>query len=148
MPLTSGQSAPDIEAPDQDRVIHRLSDERGKWVLLYFYPKDETPGCTKEACGFRDLYEDLKRNNVVIWGINADSIESHDSFRRHFQLPFPLLADPDRRIIKAYGAEGPKGTLRVSYLIDPEGQISRIYDEVDPSVHPQEVLEDVSALAA
>ncbi|MFA6038936.1 MAG: peroxiredoxin [Candidatus Peribacteraceae bacterium] len=142
MMLRIGDTAPDFEAPDQERRLHRLSDERGKWVVLYFYPKDETAGCTAEACSFRDAAEDY-RGRATVWGVSADTVESHRAFAEHHRLPFPLLSDPDRHIHGLYGA----GSLlhkRVTFLINPEGEIAQIYDNVVPKGHAQEILQDVA----
>ena len=133
---TVGQSAPDFSLPDQHATVHSLSAERGTWVLLYFYPKDDTPGCTAEACGFRDQFETLRERGVVVFGISADSVESHRKFSEKFSLPFPLLSDSEKTVIDAYGAWGEKsfmgkkysGILRISYLIDPNGMIAKAYD--------------------
>lgn len=144
--LHIGDEAPDFEVSDQNRESHRLSDHRGEWVLLYFYPKDETPGCTAEACAFRDTYEDF-RDKVVILGISADTVESHFAFAARHRLPFPLLADPDRRVHDLYGVGSVLGK-RVSFLTDPEGKIAKIYDDVVPEDHAAEVLEDVMTDAA
>jgi peroxiredoxin Q/BCP len=133
--------APDFRAPDQNGKEHALPDYRGRWLLLYFYPKDDTPGCTKEACTFRDHFEDLK-GKVEILGISHDKVESHSRFAGKYGLPFNLLSDPDRKIIKAYGADGFFFTKRISFLIDPKGKIAKVYDKVTPKSHALEVLED------
>jgi peroxiredoxin Q/BCP len=133
--------APDFALPDQDGVSHQLTDYRGTWVLLYFYPKDDTPGCTAEACGFRDAMPAMK--GMQILGISADSIPSHKRFAEKFNLNFPLLSDTDKDVIKAYGAAGIY-TRRISYLIDPDGNISKKYQKVEPSKHAKEVSGDLS----
>ncbi|MSR87076.1 thioredoxin-dependent thiol peroxidase [Candidatus Peribacteria bacterium] len=151
MLLMIGSPAPDFTLPDQDGNVHSLSNQQGKWVLVYFYPKDDTPGCTKEACGFRDLYDELKKLGVVIFGVSKDSAESHKKFAGKFSLPFPLLSDPEKTMIDAYGAWGEKkflgktydGILRISYLIDPQGKIAKVYGTVKAEEHPEEVLRDV-----
>ncbi|MDD4319656.1 MAG: peroxiredoxin [Candidatus Peribacteraceae bacterium] len=141
--LRIGDPAPDFVAPDQERRLHRLSDYRGRWVLLYFYSKDETAGCTAEACGFRDVYPDV-RDRAVFLGVSADSVESHQAFAAHHRLPFPLLSDPDRAAIRAYGAHAEALGKRTSFLIDPAGNIARIYEKVVPEEHAAQVMEDLS----
>ena len=149
-----GTSAPDFSPPDQDGVTHALSQYRGKWVLVYFYPKDDTPGCTKEACAIRDADPDLSSLGAVVLGISADSVKSHKKFAEKYGLSFPLLADEAREAINAYGVWGDKkfmgreyeGILRTSFLIDPDGVIRKVYESVKPEVHAAEVLEDLKAL--
>lgn len=138
-----GQKAPDITAIDQYGKTHTLSQYRGKWVLLYFYPKDDTSGCTKEACGFRDSYEQLQQQLVVL-GVSADSVESHKAFAEKYHLPFTLLADTGKDIIQTYGAQGTPFTKRISFLINPEGVIVKEYPKVDPAVHSQEIVQDLT----
>ncbi len=154
MSLTPGTPAPSFSLPDQEGNTHSLDQSRGQWLLLYFYPKDDTPGCTTEACGFRDLYAELQKRGVIVLGMSADSAESHEKFAEKFSLRFPLLSDPDKKTIQAYGAWGEKsmmgkkymGILRTSYLIDPDGKIAKVYEKVKPEEHPQEVLKDVVML--
>lgn len=149
--LAVGEKAPDFELMDQTGKKHRLGDYAGKWVVLYFYPKDDTPGCTKEACAFRDSYVDLKKQGVVVLGVSKDTVTSHDKFAKKYALPFPLLADEEKHVIKAYEAWGVKkfmgrefeGTLRVSYLIDPMGKIHKAYAKVKPATHAQKILADL-----
>jgi peroxiredoxin Q/BCP len=144
----------DFSLTDQNGKVHKLSSYRGSWVLLYFYPKDDTPGCTKEACGFRDSLNELKKHNLVVLGVSADSVTSHQKFAQKYNLNFPLLADEKKEVIKAYGAWGKKkfmgkefeGILRVSFLINPEGDIVKKYDKVKPEIHAGEVLEDIKKL--
>ncbi len=136
--------APGFDAVDQTGARHQLLDYRGAWLLLYFYPKDDTDGCTKEACGFRDLHPQFQPK-VHIVGVSADSQESHRMFAEKYQLPFPLLVDTDRTIITAYGV----GTLfpkRTSFLIDPNGVIQTIYEKIDCIAHAQQILDDIQAL--
>lgn len=138
-----GTLAPDFALPDQEGRTHRLSDYRGRWVVLYFYPKDDTPGCTKEACGFRDQMGSLKALDAVVLGVSADDVESHKRFAEKYGLNFPLLADPERKVIGAYGAWGKKnlygkeveGVLRQTFLIDPEGRIAKVWRKVSPEGH-------------
>lgn len=151
--LSINTPAPSFNLPDQNGKFHSLNQYVGSWVLLYFYPKDMTPGCTTEACSFRDHYEQLK-NNVVVLGVSADSVKSHQKFAQKHQLPFPLLSDESKDTIKAYQAWGPKkfmgreflGVRRISYLINPAGQIAKAYPTVNPKTHVEEVLRDVNAL--
>jgi len=143
--LQSNQKAPDFSAKDQDGKVHALSDYKGKWLLLYFYPKDDTYFCTKEACGLRDRFEDLKGKAEVL-GVSRDSVESHEKFAEKYRLPFTLLSDPEKKIIKAYGARGLLFTKRISYLIDPGGKIAKVYPKVGASGHAREVLEDLKKL--
>lgn len=146
--LPVGTAAPDFEALDQKGQRIRLKDLRGKKVILYFYPKDDTPGCTKEACGFRDAYAQLQAAGYVVLGVSADDVASHKRFAEKYQLPFSLLADPERKIIQAYGAWGTKrmygktyeGTLRATYLIDEAGQIAAVFPKVKPETHAEEIL--------
>lgn len=143
--------ATDFTLRDQDNNEHSLNDYRGKWVVVYFYPKDDTPGCTKEACGFRDAMAELQKLDVVIVGISKDSVASHKKFAEKYNLNFPLLSDESTDVIKAYGAWGPKkfmgreflGILRKTYLIDPNGDIVKTYDNVNPTQHADEILRDV-----
>jgi peroxiredoxin Q/BCP len=128
--LKEGTVAPDIEAPGDGGGTIRLADYRGKKnVVLYFYPKDFTPGCTREACSFRDNYAEVEKYDAVIVGVSADSVDSHDRFRDRHNLPFPLVSDPDKAIVRAYDADGLLGltTARVTYVIDKEGVIRRAF---------------------
>ncbi|WP_234554151.1 thioredoxin-dependent thiol peroxidase [Thermus caliditerrae] len=152
--MEAGSLAPDFALPDQDGRLHRLADYRGRWVVLYFYPKDDTPGCTKEACGFRDRMGDLQDLGAVVLGVSADGVESHKRFAEKYGLNFPLLADPERQAILAYGAWGKKklygkeyeGVLRQTFLIDPEGRIVKVWRKVSPEGHAEEVAEALKAL--
>lgn len=152
--MEPGTVAPDFGLPDQEGRVHRLSDYRGRWVVLYFYPKDDTPGCTKEACGFRDRMGDLQELGAVVLGVSADDVESHKRFAEKYGLNFPLLADPERQAILAYGAWGKKnlygkeyeGVLRQTFLIDPEGRIAKVWKKVSPEGHAEEVAEALRSL--
>ena len=139
--------ATDFSLPDQNGNLHSLSDYLGKWVVVYFYPKDDTPGCTKEACAIRDDYSDFKKLGVKVLGISKDSPESHKKFEKKYDLPFILLSDIDKKIIKKYGATkkffNNIVTKRVSYLIGKDGKILKVYPKVDPTTHALEILEDV-----
>jgi len=142
--LKLGTAAPEFEAQDQNGIIHKLSYYKDKWVLLYFYPRDNTPGCTVEACSLRDNYSDFKKIDAIILGVSTDSVSSHDKFVQKYNLPFTLLADSEKKIIKAYEAGGL--FKRVSYLINPEGKIARVYEKVKPNEHASEVIRDLRAL--
>lgn len=150
--LPIGAIAPEFTLLDQDGREQTLSSYRGQTVLLYFYPKDDTPGCTKEACTIADAYHDFKRLGVTVFGVSADSPESHKAFAEKYELPFRLLSDPNHEVIKAYDAysEADLGeglgihTKRISYLIDTEGKILKVYPEVDPATHAVEILKDLS----
>jgi len=145
MSLKEGDKAPNFAALDQNGKQHTLAGYRGKWILLYFYPKDSTPGCTKEACSFRDEFSDLK-GKVEVLGVSHDRVESHAKFASKHQLPFALLSDPQKKIIEDYGAKGFFFTKRISYLIDPEGRIAKAYPNVSPARHAREVFEDYKRL--
>lgn len=146
-----GEAAPEFSLPDQDGVMHMLSQYRGKYVLLYFYPKDDTPGCTKEACAIRDADPDFSSLDAVVLGVSADSVKSHKKFAEKYGLMFPLLADEDRTVVNAYGVWGRKkfmgreydGIMRTSFLIDPNGKIVVVYEQVKPELHAAEVLADL-----
>ena len=149
MPLPKeGTIAPAFELTNDVGETVRLKDLRGKQVVLYFYPKDDTPGCTKEACGFRDDYSRLRRAGAVILGVSPDSARSHTSFKEKFDLPFPLLADEDKKVCKLYGVWGKKkfmgreymGVRRTTFLIGPDGKIARVFENVKADGHSQEVL--------
>lgn len=148
MALEVGMPAPPFEGINQEGKHIRLSDLRGKKVVLYFYPKDDTPGCTKEACNMRDNYEALQKAGYTIIGVSADSLESHQKFAQKYQLPFSLLADPDKKIISAYEAWGQKkmygktyeGVLRLTYIIDEAGRIAHIIRHVKPDNHANQIL--------
>jgi peroxiredoxin Q/BCP len=149
-----GELAPDFALPDQEGHTRRLSDFRGQWVVLYFYPRDNTPGCTKEACGFRDLLPKFRQRKVAVLGVSVDSVRSHEKFAQKYGLSFPLLADEKKEVVRAYGVWGKKtfmgrttmGTHRMSFLIDPEGRVAKIYEKVKPEGHAEEVLRDVDEL--
>lgn len=141
MKLKINDPAPGFILPDQKGNIINISQYLGRWLLLYFYPRDNTPGCTKEACSFRDNFIRLKEMLNVV-GISADSIESHRRFSDKFKLPFTILSDKKKNTIKAYGADGIIFAKRTSFLINPEGQIVKIYEKVDPSIHTEDILKD------
>jgi thioredoxin-dependent peroxiredoxin len=151
MPITSGISAPDFELLDDTNTKRKLSDFRGKNIILYFYPADDTPGCTKEACNFRDDYSAYEKAGVVILGVSPDTVESHVKFKKKFQLQFPLLADEGHVVCDLYGVWGPKkflgkeyeGVLRTTFLIDENGDIKKVYENVRPSEHSNQLLADL-----
>jgi peroxiredoxin Q/BCP len=142
--LKEGTHAPEFDAQDQESRRHKLTDYRGKWVLLYFYPKDNTPGCTVEACSLRDSYPDFQKVDAVIFGVSTDSIASHEKFAKKNNLPFTLLSDFDKKMAKAYEAGGL--FRRISYLISPDGKIAKAYPKVNPKEHAAEVLKYLKAL--
>ena len=147
--LREGDSAPEFTAGTSGGGTISLAELRGKHVVLYFYPKDDTPGCTKEACAFRDAFPELTRAGVVVLGVSIDSPKSHDKFVAKYKLPFTLVADEDKHIVQAYGVWGEKsfmgrqylGTHRVTFLIGPDGRIKKIWPAVKPQEHAQEVLD-------
>jgi peroxiredoxin Q/BCP len=154
MPIESGIPAPDFELPDDTGTMRRLSDFRGKPVVLYFYPKDDTPGCTTEACNFRDDYSAYEKAGVQILGVSPDTVKSHVKFKQKFGLPFPLLADEGYKVCELYGVWGLKksigreymGVLRTTFLIDAEGQIAHVFEKVRPAEHSAELLSQFSAI--
>lgn len=149
-----GNLAPDFKAIDQNEKIHKLSDYSGRWVLIYFYPKDDTPGCTKEACAIRDMMPDFKKLKLQVFGVSIQDAKSHKKFAEKYDLPFTLLVDDEKKIVNKYGVWGKKkfmgreymGTFRTSFLIDPKGKIVKIYENVKPEIHASEVLEDLKKL--
>jgi peroxiredoxin Q/BCP len=146
MALEVGIMAPLFSATNQDGDTIRLESLRGKWVVLYFYPKDDTPGCTMEAKGFEQLREEFEREDAVILGVSRDDEKSHKEFCTKYGLNFHLLADKDGKIIEAYKAKGMPFTKRITYLIDPEGKIAFVWKKVNPSKHAKEVLEKLREL--
>jgi peroxiredoxin Q/BCP len=147
--LTEGAMAPQFTGKDQDGRNVSLKDFKGKKVILYFYPKDDTPGCTAEACNLRDNYDDLLSRGFAIIGVSPDDEKSHGKFRAKFELPFSLIADPEKTIIKAYGAWGEKsmygktyeGVLRTTFIIDESGKIQKIINKVNTGDHTKQILE-------
>ena len=135
--------APDFDLPDQNGEKHTRDEYLGGWLLVYFYPKDNTPGCTKEACSFRDDFSRYK-NKMRIVGISSDTVKSHNGFSSKYNLPFTLLSDENKRIIKSYGVNGTILPKRTSFLISPSGYIAKIYNKVDPTIHSQEILRDIN----
>lgn len=143
--------APQFSLPDQEGKMHTLEQYADKKVLLYFYPKDDTPGCTAEACNFRDNIADIQSLGLIVLGVSADSIKSHKKFKEKYNLPFPLLSDETKEVCMAYDVWKEKkfmgktymGISRMSFLIDEKGYIAKVYEEVKPKEHTQEVLRDV-----
>ncbi|WP_410474456.1 peroxiredoxin [Guyparkeria sp. TX1] len=148
--LAVGDTAPAFALPDQHGETRRLEDYRGQWLVLYFYPKDDTPGCTTEACSFRDNINRLIAQDAAVLGVSMDSVESHADFAREYELPFPLLADPDGEVVERYGALSDflvvKFAKRQTFIIDPHGRIATIYRKVNPDEHVRDVLDDLKAL--
>jgi peroxiredoxin Q/BCP len=148
MVLSEGVQAPEFKLMDQEGNLRALSDFSGQTIVVYFYPKDDTPGCTKEACSFRDAYQDFKDAGVEIIGISPDSEKSHTKFMNKYELPFILLSDPDHKTCEAFGVWGLKkymgreyeGVYRTTFIIGPDGDIKRVFENVKPSDHSQEVL--------
>ncbi len=146
-----GDTAPDFRLVDQNGTIRSLSDFSGQWVVLYFYPKDDTPGCTKEACSFRDDLTTLEKLGAKVVGVSVDDSDSHSKFASKYHLPFPLLADADGKVADSYGALTNllllKIAKRYSFLIDPKGKIAKVYLSVDTSRHSQEIVDDLKKLS-
>jgi peroxiredoxin Q/BCP len=147
-PLKPGQSAPDFNLPDQNGKTHRLSDYRGKWLALYFYVKDDTPGCTEQACKFRDDIGELDDLGAEVVGVSVDDTASHAQFARKYNLPFPLLADSKGETAARYGSLRSDGRLakRNTFLIDPQGRIAKVYLSANTSRNSAEVIEDLKKL--
>ena len=149
--LEVGDKAPAIRARNQDGETVSLSDFKGRPLVLYFYPKDDTPGCTKEACSFRDGWSKFRKRGIAVVGVSTDDEKSHRKFTDKFSLPFPLLADPEKKIVNDYGVWGEKsmygrkymGTNRVTYLIDGKGKIAAVWPKVKPDGHADQILEAV-----
>jgi peroxiredoxin Q/BCP len=149
MPITSGIQAPDFTLLDESGIERKLTEYTGKPIVLYFYPKDDTPGCTAEACNFRDDYSAYEKAGVVILGVSPDTPSSHTKFKNKFDIPFTLLSDIDHKVCDMYGTWGPKkfmgksyeGVLRTTFLISEEGKIIKVFENVKPAAHSQEVME-------
>jgi len=146
-PLPIGSSPPELSAVDQHGKTRKLSEEHGHPTVVYFYPKDGTPGCTKEACAFRDTWDRFQKANVQVLGVSSDDQKSHENFAKEEKLPFPILADPDYTWAKAFGVPIRLGmTSRVSFLLDGEGKVAKVYPDVDPAIHADQVLADAGRL--
>lgn len=152
--LTVGTPAPAFTRFDQDGVEHSLADYAGQWLVIYFYPKDDTPGCTKEACVLAEVYDEFERRQVAVIGVSKDSVKSHKKFAEKYKLPFTLLADESTEMIQAYDAWVEKsmygkkymGTDRVSYLVAPDGTVAKTYPDVDPATHAAVILKDLAVV--
>lgn len=150
--LSVGDKAPNFRTTDQDGKTVSLGDFKGQKLVLYFYPKDDTPGCTKEACAFRDAWARFRKRKVAVLGVSVDDEKSHKKFAQKFSLPFTLLADPEKTIVRDYGVWGQKsmygrqymGTHRVTYLIDEKGKIAAVWPKVKPDGHAEEILETIA----
>ena len=148
-PLAAGSQAPDFSLQTDEGTTVTLGQFRGKHVVLYFYPRDDTPGCTTEACEFRDAWQDVQQTGALVFGVSPDDVASHRKFRTKFRLPFPLLADPDHRVAERYGVWGEKsmygrkflGMLRTTFVIGPDGRIRKVFERVKPKGHAAAVLE-------
>ncbi len=149
-PIKVGASAPDFTLVDQNNESQTLSKMRGQWVVMYFYPKDETPGCTTEACNFRDNILSLRVKKAAVWGISVDNSKSHAAFSEKYKLPFTLLADVGGQVAKQYGSLLNmvifKVAKRHSFIIDPEGKVAKIYRNVNPKTHVEQILKDLDGL--
>ena len=147
--LTEGSRAPAFRLKDQDNMIHDLKAYAGKWLILYFYPKDMTPGCTTEACSFRDSFSVFKEKNVTVLGVSKDSVSKHAKFARKYDLPFPLLSDENSTVCEDYGVWQENrctkymGIVRTTFIIGPESKIVRIYPKVDVKTHIEEIIKDL-----
>lgn len=154
MTIAAGDPAPDFSMPDADGNTINLADLNGQRVVLFFYPRDNTPGCTKEACAFRDVYDDLQAQNVAVFGVSTDNAKSHTKFATKHNLPFPLLVDEDGEVGTRYGCYGLKkmygkeymGITRSSFIIGPGGSLEKVYRKVKPEPHVTEVVADIKAL--
>jgi peroxiredoxin Q/BCP len=148
--LSVGDMAPGFDLTDQQGRQHSLPDYRGQWLVLYFYPKDDTPGCTKEACSLRDEFAAFRQLDVTVLGVSLDDTDSHAAFAKKYRLPFPLLSDTGGKVAKAYGSLGGFGPIRYArrhtFIIDPDGRIARVWRKVNPAVHSSELLEAFNAL--
>ena len=152
--LSVGDVAPEFSLPDQNGNVRTLKEFSGKWLLIYFYPKDNTPGCTTEACEIRDIWTEFEKTGAAVVGISIDSVDSHKKFGEKHLLPFTLLSDSDKKVVVEYGVWAMKsfmgksffGTRRTSCLISPDGKIAKIYENVLPAIHAEEVLRDIKAL--
>lgn len=149
-----GTKAKNFTLPDQEGKPHVLKDYAGQWVVLYFYPKDDTPGCTVEACQFRNNFPKFKRSQAVVLGVSVDTVKKHAKFVTKYELPFTLLADEEKKVVELYGVWAKKkfmgreymGILRTSFLIAPDGKIAKVYENVKPAEHALEVLKDIKEL--
>jgi len=149
--LKEGEKAPEFSLKDQNGKTHKLKDYKGQKLVLYFYPRDDTPGCTKEACAFRDIFSEYKKNNIAVLGISKDTEQSHKKFKEKHKLPFDLLIDENRDALEKYGAWTKKslygkvfmGIQRITYVIDEKSKILKVYPKVKPEEHAEQILKDV-----
>jgi peroxiredoxin Q/BCP len=154
MPLSAGAKAPDFTLLDENETPHKFSEYRGKPIVLYFYPKDDTPGCTKEACNFRDDYSAYEEADITIIGVSPDTTTKHAKFKAKYDLPFTLLADTEHEVCELYQVWGRKkfmgreydGVFRTTYLISPDGVIAKVFENVKPAKHSAEVLEVINSM--
>lgn len=152
--LKLNRKAPLFILLDQDKTEQSLKSHLGGWLLIYFYPKDDTPGCTKEACSIAEVYQDFKKLGVKVFGVSKDTPNSHKKFAEKYHLPFTLLSDPTMEMMDEYGAfvekqmygKTVRGTRRISYLVNPDGKIAKVYPEVDPATHALELIKDIKVL--
>lgn len=150
-----GIKAKNFTLPNQEGKLHTLKEYIGQWVVLYFYPKDDTPGCTVEACQFRDNFPKFKRSQAVVFGVSVDAVKKHAKFATKYELPFTLLSDEEKQVVELYGVWAKKkfmgreymGILRTTFLINPAGKIAKIYENVKPDGHAEEVLKDINELS-
>jgi peroxiredoxin Q/BCP len=140
MPISVGEPAPEFSLSDENGKMHSLSQYRGQKIVVYFYPKDDTPGCTKEACGIRDEFSSFVDNQIVVFGISYDNASSHRKFKKKFDIPFHLLSDENKSVSKLYGADGTFFPSRKTYLIDEDGKLLKIYDKVNVLNHAEDIL--------
>lgn len=153
MSIQLGKKVPEFVAFDEKGVGQTPRNYRGKWLLIYFYPKDDTPGCTKEACAIRDAWKEFKKANIAVLGASVQSAKSHQRFVEKYELPFPLIVDEEKKIVTLFGVWRKKkfmgreymGVVRMSFLIDPKGKVAKIYEQVKPEEHAKEILKDVAA---
>lgn len=152
--IKPGQKAPEFVLLDQDGTLRRLSDYKGRWVVLYFYPKDDTPGCTTEACQMRDYLPHFDLLDAVVLGVSADSVDSHKKFARKYELPFALLVDQDKEASQAYGVWGEKsmmgrifqGIHRTTFIVNPAGVVAKVYEKVSTNGHAEQVARDIETI--
>ena len=154
MGLSEGDTAPNFKLPDQNGDVHELKDYKEKWLVVFFYPKDNTPGCTKEACNFRDNIKPLEGLGAKVLGVSVDSVKKHANFVAKYDLPFTLLADEEQKMVNDYGVWGLKkfmgreymGTNRMTFIVDPKGKIAKVYSKVKAATHGEEVLADLKQI--
>ena len=154
MELKEGDSAPGFKLLDQEGNVHKLKDYKGKWLVIYFYPKDNTPGCSKEACNFRDNIDPIRELGARVVGVSTDTVKKHANFVKKFKIPFTLLADEGQKMVNDYGVWGLKkfmgreymGTNRMTFIVNPQGKIAKVYPKVKAATHGGEVLADLARI--